>query len=128
MKVDGRENIFSLIKQRFPSADPVDKVLDWTLELSETRVIGMNVPNALGLADFGSLDLIALEALLRGTGEDEQRAEIEAQSHGADTTAIFASYRQKRDRIASAAIFRPLLDSVTSRSPVSDTAPVAAEI
>ena len=39
LNVEGRENIFPLIKQRYPDADPVEKVLDWVFELSETRVM-----------------------------------------------------------------------------------------
>ncbi len=67
MNVEGREQIFSLIKERFPDAEPLDKVLDWVYDLSQTKVLGSNIPNALGIADFGDLDLFILESMLKNS-------------------------------------------------------------
>jgi len=66
LNVDGRENIYKLIKQRYPEADPQDKVLDWTFDLANTRVMGIEPPNALGIEGFGDIDLLIFEDMLNG--------------------------------------------------------------
>lgn len=65
MNVESKEQILSLIKERFPDANPIDKILDWTFDLANTRVLGLNIPNALGIADFGNLDLFIFECFYR---------------------------------------------------------------
>lgn len=69
MNVEGKERIFSLIKQRYPKDEPLDKVLDWVFDLSQTRVVGSNQQNALGIDPFDDLDLLIFEHLLRGKGK-----------------------------------------------------------
>ncbi len=71
LNVPDRENLLALVKNRFPASDPVEKILDWSLELAETKVLGLNLPNALGIEDFGDHELFVLENLLRGRSEDE---------------------------------------------------------
>lgn len=66
LNIDGRENIYKLIKQRYPEADPQDNVLDWTFDLANTRVMGVEPPNALGIDGFGDIDLLIFEDLLNG--------------------------------------------------------------
>lgn len=76
LNVEGRERIFSLIKQRYADADPIEKVLDWTFDLAQTRVLGTENTNALGIADFGDDEMTALEKLLRNE-EAEAGAALE---------------------------------------------------
>ena len=66
LNVDGRENIYKLVKQRYPDADPQDKILDWTFDLANTRVMGVDPPNALGIEGFGDIDIILFEDMLNG--------------------------------------------------------------
>ena len=66
MNVEGRDRIFDLVRQRFPDAEPIDKVLDWIYEISQTRVVGSNMPNPLNIADFDDIDIAVLENLFRG--------------------------------------------------------------
>jgi hypothetical protein len=66
LNVEGRENIYKLIKQRYPDADPQDKVLDWTFDLANTRVMGVDPPNALGIEGFGDIDILIFEDMLNG--------------------------------------------------------------
>jgi hypothetical protein len=89
MNVNDREHILGLIRQRFPDADPVEKILDWVFDLAQTRVVGVETSNALGIADFGDAEMDALEAILKGTDVTEDSAAIA--------------------KIRDAAIFRPLL-------------------
>ncbi len=103
MNVDGRTRIFSLIKQRFPDADPVEKVLDWTFDLAETRVVGIETSNALGITDFGDKEMFVLENLLKDKTEDEIKEAYAAENSGADATAAI-------EKVRGAVIFRPLLN------------------
>jgi hypothetical protein len=76
MNVDGREEIFSLIARRFPDTDPVEKILDWTYELSQVRIAGAGNQNALGIAGFDDVDLQLLEYTLRDRPTDAIAGEI----------------------------------------------------
>ena len=107
LNVDGRDRIFSLVKARYPDSDPLDKILDWTFDLAQTRVVGMNTPNALGIENFGDIDLSILENLLRGKSETET---IEALSAEYGTEKLVeADPDGKMSRIRNSVIFRPLL-------------------
>ncbi|HEY0460370.1 MAG TPA: hypothetical protein VGC97_14625 [Pyrinomonadaceae bacterium] len=105
MNVDGRERIFSLVRERFPDSEPLDKVLDWTFDLAQTRVLGENIPNALGIADFDDMDLFVLENLLHDKPEDEIRT-ILANEHGA---GLDGNLPQRIEKIKKCVIFQPLL-------------------
>lgn len=74
LNVPDRQNILSLVERRFTGTDPIDKVLDWSLELSETKVLGLNQSNALGIDDFGDHDLFVLENILKDASDENIRA------------------------------------------------------
>jgi hypothetical protein len=95
LNVEGRERIFALIKQRFPDVDPIEKVLDWVFDLGQTRVVGIENSNALGIPDFGEPEMSALEDLLNGKTDDEM-GEVNADA---------------LSRIRSSVIFRPLMSA-----------------
>ncbi|MEP7075345.1 MAG: hypothetical protein ABI878_06005 [Acidobacteriota bacterium] len=113
LNVDGVENISRLIAQRFPDTDPIEKMLDWTFDLSNTRVVGLNIPNALGIPDFDSVDLQILEYMLRDVADADVTARLRA-DHGDDTAANLAGkLDEKIDRIRTAPIFKPLFATET---------------
>lgn len=66
LNVPRREKILELVKQRFLETNPVEKILDWVEELSQTRVLGSKEPNALGIDGFDDSYTIVLEKLLMG--------------------------------------------------------------
>ncbi|MEQ1604013.1 MAG: hypothetical protein ABL999_04020 [Pyrinomonadaceae bacterium] len=103
MNVDERERIFSLIKQRFPDADPVEKVLDWVFDLAETRVVGVETSNALGIPNFGDAEMFVLEGILNGKADDEISVAYGAENPGSDASDAIAKVR-------NAVILRPLLN------------------
>ncbi|MBX3293060.1 MAG: hypothetical protein KF881_09250 [Acidobacteria bacterium] len=96
MNLDGRDSIFALIRERFPDTDPIEKALDWTFDLAQTRIFGVEGANAVGIADFGDAELTVLEEMLRGRPDDEIIAE-----NSANAAAI--------EKIRGSAIFRPLM-------------------
>lgn len=102
MNVDDRQHILALIKQRFPDADPREKILDWVFDLAETRVVGVETSNALGIPEFGDTEMFILESLLDDKS-DEQIAEAKSDV-SADAVSAAIS------KIRSAVIFRPLLN------------------
>ncbi|MDQ3040814.1 MAG: hypothetical protein M3R11_00350 [Acidobacteriota bacterium] len=109
MNVEGKERILSLIKERFPEADPIEKILDWTLDLAQTRVLGVNIPNALGIADFGNLDLFILENMLKNKSDEEIRAALRAEYPAENLEALEQSLAEKTERIRQSIIFESLL-------------------
>lgn len=104
MNVDGRERIFSLIKQRFPDTDPIEKILDWVFDLAETRVVGIEATNALGIPDFGDAEMFVLENLLKEIPDDKILAKYAAENAEMGVAAANAIAK-----IRSAVVFRPLL-------------------
>jgi hypothetical protein len=107
MNVDGKERIFSLIKSRFPESEPLDKILDWTYDLANTRVFGTNLPNALGVADFDDFDSFVLENILQEKSIEEMTDELKNQ-YGADNFEQFAeNLSAKIEKLRTASIFQP---------------------
>lgn len=102
LNVQGREKILELVKARFPQVDPVEKVLDWVEELSQTRVVGSKEANALGIEGFNHDFLFAFESLLknqltrtRAGGEGEydynERGDLEQISEKIRRVPLFKS-------------------------------------
>ena len=106
LNVEGRERILSLVKQRFPDADPISKILDWSYDLAQTRVVGVNIPNALGIEGFGDADLTLLESLLRGKSGAEA---IDAVASEYGDRISPAERDSKLVRLRESIIFRPLV-------------------
>lgn len=107
MNIEGRENIFELVRRRFPDDDPMERVLDWVLELAQTRVVGGNSPNALGIENFGQIDLLLLEGLLKGKTDTEIANELQVEV--GDNADLIADLETRLTRVRGAVIFRPLL-------------------
>ncbi|HVE56953.1 MAG TPA: hypothetical protein VNB22_08995 [Pyrinomonadaceae bacterium] len=105
LNVEGRERIFSLVKERFPESEPLDKVLDWTFDLAQTRVLGENIPNALGINDFDDTDLFILENLL----QDRQRDEIQTILETEYGSGKIENLAERIEKLQKAVIFQPLL-------------------
>ncbi|MBS1798097.1 MAG: hypothetical protein JSS81_30050 [Acidobacteria bacterium] len=107
LNVEGRDRIFSLVRERFPEKDPLDKVLDWIFDLGQTRVLGQDLPNALGVPDFDDTDLSILENLLQGRTDDETRSVIERE-YGAGTVENFPG---RLEKLRNNPIFQSLLQN-----------------
>jgi len=105
LNVEGRERIFSLIRERFPDSEPLDKVLDWTFDLAQTRVLGEKIPNALGIVDFDDTDLFILEKLLQDKTPDEMPGLLETEMGAANVENLPA----RLEKIQKSVIFQPLL-------------------
>ncbi len=106
LNVEGRDRIFGLIKQRFPAADPLNKVLDWTYDLANSRIAGSERSNVLGISDFGDIDLFVLEQVLKGLEGEEIAAAFRADF---GETADTSSLAEKENVIRRAPVFAPLL-------------------
>ena len=99
----GRDNIYRLIKARFPDADPQEKVLDWTFDLANTRVMGVEPPNALGIDGFGDIDIAVLESMLNREEPDVITASLSSQG------ASVGNLDERMAAIYNSPILRPLL-------------------
>jgi hypothetical protein len=109
MNIEGKEQIFSLIKERFPDAEPLDKILDWSFELANTRLLGSNIPNALGIENFGDLDLFVLESLLKNQSDEEAEKILETEYRMEITEEVREDLSRKREQIKTSVIFDSLL-------------------
>ncbi len=109
MNLDDRESILKLVRSRFPDTDPLDKLLDCIFALSQTRVVGLNPPNALGIQDFGDLDIVILEYIFEGLTDEEVRTRIIGESDPADVESFGRLIGEKIDRIKTSPVLQPLL-------------------
>jgi hypothetical protein len=108
MNVDDKRKVFLLIKERFPNSDPLDKVLDWTFDLSNTKTLGANVTNALGIQDFDDNDLMALEFLLKDLQEDEIRSSL-ANDYGlSDADDWLKNLPARNEKLRSSVVLQAL--------------------
>jgi hypothetical protein len=105
LNVNGRANIYKLIKQRYPESDPQEKVLDWTFDLANTRVVGADPPNALGIENFGDIDIAVFEEMLNGSDPAAISATLRAQGVSADDV------EQRIERIIGSPLLHPFLAS-----------------
>ncbi len=108
LNVDGKDRIFSLIKQRYPKSDPRDKVLDWVFDLSQTRVVGSHQQNALGIDPFEDVDLLIFEHLLNGKNKSDIKKIIEAEYPPEKFKPLKKGLSQRIGKISDAVLFRPL--------------------
>ena len=108
LNVDNKESIFSLIKQRYPDAEPREKVLDWVFDLSQTRVVGSNQNNALGIEPFDEIDLSIFESLLDGRSADEAIVSVRGQFSREKLADVNDSLADRAQNIRNAVIFSSL--------------------
>lgn len=111
LNVASREKILELIKARFPDTDPVEKILDWVEELSQTRVLGSKESNALGLENFDDDYIFVLEFLLRGKSIDEIRRLSKSEEF-----QRFATLGDKLDTMVGALQNSPLFKKILGPS------------
>lgn len=107
MNVEGKNQIFSLIKERFPDDDAINKVLDWTFDLAQTKVLGENIPNALGVENFDDIDLFVFEWLLKDQKPDEMKESLRLEFPNDDVSAVAETIPDRTEKIKNAAIFKP---------------------
>jgi hypothetical protein len=108
LNVDDRDRIFSLIKQRFPETDPIDKILDWSYDLFQLRVVGTG-QNGLGIAGFDDFDLVVLESLLRGETEEQITETIKTEYPAEKIETMLAGLANRVETIRSSATFGTLI-------------------
>jgi hypothetical protein len=120
MNVSGRQRILALVKQRFPDVEPLEKVLDWLLELAETRIVGSGVNTALGIEGFDDTDLFLVERMLEGDEDDVIGERIKAEYQGAKQAKMLNEMDERLGKLRNAVILRPLLaeDEVASGNAV----------
>jgi hypothetical protein len=111
MNVEGKDRIFSLIKERFPDSEPIEKVLDWTTELAQTKVMGMNVPNALGIPNFDDFDSFILEDILKGVADEDIQKNLTEEMSNQNPEDAAKEIASRIEKIRKSVVLKPLLNS-----------------
>ena len=111
LNVDGRERILSLIRDRYPDSDPIERILDWAYDLSQMRLAGAVNQNALGISGFDDFDLTLVEYLLRGKSDGEM-ADIIRQIYPPEKAeALLPTLSDRTAAIRNSIVFSSLLSS-----------------
>ena len=106
LNVEGRDLIFSLIKDRYPDVDPLEKTVDWVSQMGNTRILHAGVTNALGIEGFTDFDAVVLEEMLKGKSENQVVDSFEGAESNPD---MRNKIEESINRIRTADIFDPLL-------------------
>lgn len=109
LNVDEHSHVFDLVSKKFPDDDPVEKILDWTTELSATRVLGAKESNVLGIENFNDDYIAVMECLLKGIDDNEIESAI-AESYSEEyANRLKNSIPQICYSLRSSAVFKSLL-------------------
>ena len=108
LNVTGGKRILELVSQRFPDKPPVETIVDWVDELSQTKAFGSNEPNALGIEGFGDEHLLVLECLLQNKTLRQTQKEIRTIYRRAASSATESQTARTYESLRHARIFEPL--------------------
>lgn len=109
MNLDDKEQVLKLINERFPSTDAIEKILDWTFDLSNTKIVGSNLPNALGIENFDDHDSMALEFSLKNLPENEIKEVLKKDYRLENVDNWLANLPNRRKKLAQSIILKPLI-------------------
>ena len=112
LNVEGRDRILSLIRDRFPESDPIEKILDWAFDLSQMRLAGMQNQNALGISPFDEFDMQLLEYLLHGRTDGEIGGIIREVYPPEKAEHLLPTLEDRTAAIKNSIVFSPLLADV----------------
>ena len=108
MNVEGKERIKSLVKARFPEADPIEKILDWVSELSKIKGLGQQA-SAIGIEGFNYLDLFVLEDLLKDLSIEEMQKDMQSENGTQNAEASLKDLEKRIKTLQQSTILQPLL-------------------
>ncbi len=108
LNVEGKDRIFSLVRQRFSECEPLEKILDWVSELSRTKVLGLNVPNVLGIEGFSDFDLFVLEDLLKDSSIKEIKINQQRHVQNQNDKELLENLNKRIEEIRESIILEPL--------------------
>jgi hypothetical protein len=109
LNVEGKGRIQSLVKERFPNADPVEKILEWVSALSQTKVLGQHHSNAIGIEGFDELDPFVLEDLLKNISIEEMRKNLLVEDQTQNVEKSLEDLENRVKKIQQSTILKPLL-------------------
>jgi hypothetical protein len=109
LNVEDRERVLELIRSRFPDCDPIEKILDWSFELSQMRLAGMQNQNALGISGFDDFDLQLLEYLLRGKSDGETADIVREKYSPEKAQQLLPVLGDRTAAIRNSIVFSPLM-------------------
>ncbi len=109
LNVPSRLRILDLVKQRFPDRDPVETILDWVEELSNTRVLGSNEENSLGISGFDDAHIFVFEGLLKGLSEEGIKESVTATYPPESAGSLISRVGEISNRLANSTLFRSML-------------------
>jgi hypothetical protein len=109
LNVDSREQILKLISKRFADSDPIEKILDWSHELSQIRLAGVQNTNALGITPFDDFDLQLVEYLLNGRTDREIAGMIRDVYPPEKAEQVLPTLGARTAAIRNSIVFAPLM-------------------
>ena len=105
LNVPDRQRVLDLVRERYPDENPVDTIVGWVIDLSQTRALHSREPNVLGIDSIDDGFLFALECLLKGLSPAEIRAAYVEENH---TQPDPTDLGHQLDRVRTSSLFKGL--------------------
>ena len=108
LNVPDRVKVLELVRQRFPEQDPVNTITGWVEELANTKMVGSNESNVLGIDCFDDDYLFVFQSLLEGLTLEQIKVSFEEGFSEEEALASAANLEELYNSIRNSILFKPL--------------------
>jgi len=108
LNVPDRSMILELVGARFPDADPIETLINWIEDLSNTKVFDSSEENVLGMDNFDDDSLFVLECLFRDLSSEAMKKQFKLEYASAATSELEGKLKRQAHNLRSSRLFKPL--------------------
>lgn len=112
LNVPDRVKLLELVKQRVPDRNPIETVMEWIEELADTKAVGSNEANVLGIEGVDEDYLLVLQRMLEGASLADLREAFEEEFSADNLEDLGEKPKELYEAIRNSALFKAIfLDS-----------------
>jgi hypothetical protein len=111
LNVPDRSMLLELVGARFPDADPVETLINWIEDLSNTKVFDSSEANVLGIDNFDADSLFVLECLFRDLSPEEMKKQFKLEYAAAATSEREGKLKGQAQNLLASTLFKPLFSA-----------------
>lgn len=111
LNVPNRQRVLEMIAQRFPQADPLDKIVEWVEALAHTKVWGSSEPNVLGIENYDDDYALVLRCLFQGKTFEQTLEDFAAETSAEEAAEFRSELASLYSTIRNSMIFKAALQN-----------------
>jgi hypothetical protein len=108
LNVPDRVKVLELVRQRFGEQDPVNTITGWVEELANTKMVGSNEPNVLGIDRFDDDYLFVFQSLLEGLTLEQIKISFAEEFSEEEALPSAEKLEELYNSIRNSILFKPL--------------------